>query len=105
MIGSTMICALSFCCFWHVDKTSAQQRKPSPGSEDDIEVIRNVYATDSDFEPLFRAIAEDITSSYVLAYYPQVEEWNEGRFHSIRVEVARGLTVRQSRPGYKSGDK
>lgn len=65
----------------------------------------NAYATDKDFESIFRALAEDVASSYVLAFYPPEETRNDGRFHSIRVEVARGLTLRQSRPGYKSGDK
>lgn len=65
----------------------------------------NAYATDQDFESIFRALAEDVASSYVLAFYPREETRNDGRFHSIRVEVAHGLTLRQSRPGYKSGNK
>ncbi|HEY0543838.1 MAG TPA: VWA domain-containing protein [Pyrinomonadaceae bacterium] len=65
----------------------------------------NVYATDKNFEPLFRALAEEVTSSYVLAFYPSEEKRRDGRFHSIRIEASRGLTLRQSRPGYKSGDK
>lgn len=63
----------------------------------------SVYATERDFEPLFRALAEEVTSSYVLAFYPPEEKRRDGRFHTIRVEAPRGLTVRQSRPGYKSG--
>lgn len=65
----------------------------------------NIYATDKDFESLFRALAEDVASSYVLAFYPPQEKRRDGKFHSIRVEVAYGLTARQSRPGYKSGEK
>ena len=65
----------------------------------------NVYATDKDFESLFRDLAEDVSSSYVLAFYPPQEKRRDGQFHSIRIEAARGLTVRQSRPGYKSSDK
>jgi Ca-activated chloride channel family protein len=65
----------------------------------------NVYATDKDFEPLFRALAEEVTSSYVLAFYPTEEKRRDGRFHTIRIEPPRGMTLRQSRPGYKSGDK
>lgn len=65
----------------------------------------NVYATDKDFSPLFRALAEEVTASYVLAFYPSEEKRRDGRFHSIRIEAARGLTLRQSRPGYKSSDK
>jgi hypothetical protein len=65
----------------------------------------NVYATERDFGPLFRALAEDVTSAYVLAFYPPEEKRRDGRFHNIRIEAPRGLTVRQSRPGYKSSDK
>lgn len=65
----------------------------------------SVYATDRDFAPLFRSLAEEVTSSYVLAFYPPEEKRRDGRFHTIRIEAPRGLTVRQSRPGYKSGDK
>lgn len=65
----------------------------------------NVYATDKDFEPLFRALAEEITDSYILAFYPPEEHRRDGRFHTVRIEAPRGLTVRQSRPGYKSGEK
>jgi Ca-activated chloride channel homolog len=62
----------------------------------------SVYATDRDFEPLFRALAEEVTSAYVLAFYPPEEKRRDGRFHTIRIEAPRGLTVRQSRPGYKA---
>lgn len=62
----------------------------------------SVYATERDFAPLFRALAEEVTSSYVLAFYPPEEKRRDGRFHTIRIEAPRGLTVRQSRPGYKS---
>jgi VWFA-related protein len=65
----------------------------------------SVYATERDFEPLFRALAEEVTSTYVLAFYPPEEKRRDGRFHTIRIEAPRGLNVRQSRPGYKSSDK
>jgi Ca-activated chloride channel homolog len=62
----------------------------------------SIYATDKDFEPLFRALAEEVTSAYVLAFYPPEEKRRDGRFHTIGVEAPRGLTIRQSRPGYKA---
>jgi Ca-activated chloride channel family protein len=65
----------------------------------------SVYATERDFGPLFRALGEEVTSSYILAFYPPEEKRRDGRFHSIRIEAPRGLTVRQSRPGYKNSDK
>ncbi|HEX8071682.1 MAG TPA: VWA domain-containing protein [Pyrinomonadaceae bacterium] len=63
----------------------------------------NVYANPKDYEPLFKALAEEVTGSYVLAFYPPAENRRDGRFHQIRVGVPPGLTVRQSRPGYQSG--
>jgi VWFA-related protein len=65
----------------------------------------NVYATDKDFTPLFHALAEEVTSAYVLAFYPPEEQRRDGRFHTVRIEGPTGLTVRQSRPGYKNSDK
>lgn len=64
---------------------------------------KNVYATDQDFEPLFRSLAEDITASYLLAFYPSEEKRRDGRFHSVKIEILRkGLTIRQNRLGYNS---
>ena len=63
---------------------------------------KNVYARDTEYEPLFRALAEEVTSSYVLAFYPPLEKRHDGRFHTIRVEGPGGLMLRQSRPGYQA---
>jgi Ca-activated chloride channel family protein len=63
---------------------------------------KNVYARDKDYEPLFRALAEEVTSSYVLAFYPPSEKRHDGKFHTIRVEGPGGLMLRQSRPGYQA---
>jgi Ca-activated chloride channel family protein len=65
----------------------------------------NVYANEKDYEPLFRALAEEVTSTYVLAFYPPEEKRRDGRSHTIRVEAPRGLFVRQNRTNYKSSDK
>ncbi|HEY0404831.1 MAG TPA: VWA domain-containing protein [Pyrinomonadaceae bacterium] len=65
----------------------------------------NAYATDKDFAALFRALAEEVTSAYVLAFYPPEEKRHDGRFHTIRIVGPPGLQLRQSRPGYKSSDK
>ncbi|MGB8509572.1 MAG: VWA domain-containing protein [Pyrinomonadaceae bacterium] len=65
----------------------------------------NFYATDKDYGPLFKALAEEVTSTYVLAFYPPEEKRHDGRFHPVRIEVPRGLNVRQNRAGYKSDDK
>ena len=63
---------------------------------------RSVYANEKDLGPLFRAIAEEVASAYVLGFYPPEEKRRDGKFHSIRIEGPRGLTLRQSRPGYQS---
>jgi Ca-activated chloride channel homolog len=65
----------------------------------------NVYAGAKDYSPLFKALAEEVTSTYVLAFYPPEEKRRDGRSHAIRVEAPRGLTVRQNRTSYKSSDK
>lgn len=62
---------------------------------------KNVYATDKDFEPLFRSLAEDVTASYLLAFYPAEEKRRDGRFHPVKIETARkNAIVRQNREGY-----
>lgn len=61
---------------------------------------RNFYATDASFEPLFKALAEDITASYALAFYPSEEKRTDGKFHEVRIESRRGLVIKQNRPGY-----
>jgi VWFA-related protein len=60
----------------------------------------NVYATEKDFGPLFQTLAEEVTSSYILAFYPPEEKRRDGRFHPLRITAPPGFNVRQSRPGY-----
>ncbi len=62
---------------------------------------RTFYATQTDFEPLFNLLAEEITSSYVLAFYPKPENRVEGKFHQVRIETSDGLQIKQNRPGYE----
>ena len=66
---------------------------------------RNVYANEKDYGPLFRALAEEVSSAYVLAFYPPEEKRRDGQVHTIRVEGPRGLTLRQSRSEYKAASK
>lgn len=63
---------------------------------------RSVYANEGDLGPLFRSIAEEVAAAYVLGFYPPEENRKDGKFHTIRIEGPRGLTLRQSRPGYQS---
>ncbi|HYJ88497.1 MAG TPA: VWA domain-containing protein [Pyrinomonadaceae bacterium] len=66
---------------------------------------RSVYADERNYEGLFRALAEEVTSAYVLAFYPPEAKRRDGRFHNIRIEGPKGLTLRQSRPGFQAGKK
>lgn len=61
-----------------------------------------------DFAPVFKAIAEEIRSSYTLAFYPPQSTRRDGRLHQLKVEVKKpGAIVRTSRTSYQapSGDK
>src|ERR1044071_2303260 len=66
---------------------------------------RNVYAYEKDYAPLFRALAEEVSSAYVLAFYPLGEKRRDGKLHTIRVEGPRGLTLRQSRSEYRAASR
>ncbi len=61
-----------------------------------------IAGDDDAAEPLFRALAEEVTSTYVLAFYPPEEKRRDGRTHTVRVEGPPGLNVRQNRTSYNS---
>lgn len=61
---------------------------------------KSFHATDNNFEPLFKGLAEEITASYALAFYPAEEKRAGGGFHEVRIEARKGLIVKQNRPGY-----
>ncbi len=65
----------------------------------------SVYANARDFDPLFRALAEEVASTYVLAFYPTEEKRRDGRTHTIRIEGPTGFSIRQSRPNYQGNEK
>ena len=63
-------------------------------------------ADTKDFAPVFKAIAEEIHSSYTLSYYPPDRSRRDGRVHQIRVECLRsGAIIRASRTNYQSAAK
>jgi VWFA-related protein len=64
---------------------------------------KSVYAEEDNYDSLFRMLAEEVTSAYVLAFYPPEAKRHDGEFHSIRVAGPSGLTLRQSRPGFQAG--
>src|SRR5205085_12330365 len=63
---------------------------------------RSIYANEGDMGPLFRAIAEEVASAYVIGFYPPPENRRDGKLHQVRIEGPAGLTLRQSRAGYVS---
>ena len=88
--------------------SSSQEPLPTPLDVSGLAELtggRNVYATERDYGPLFRALAEEVTSAYVLAFYPPEEKRRDGQMHTIRVEGPRGLMLRQSRVEYKAPGK
>ena len=90
--------------------SNAPERAPLPTPLDVSGLVEktggtNFYATAKDYDPLFKALAEEVTSTYVLAFYPPEEKRRDGRLHAIRVEGPRGLTVRQNRTSYKSRER
>ena len=61
-----------------------------------------LFATDKSFEPLFKSLAEEITASYVLAFYPKTQKRKVGKFRRIRIEVTpRDWQIKQNRAGYE----
>ena len=62
---------------------------------------KNFYATRTDFEPLFKALAEEITASYVVAFYPSEPNQTDGKFHEVRIETAKDFKIKQNRAGYR----
>jgi Ca-activated chloride channel family protein len=66
---------------------------------------KSVYAEEKNYEGLFRALAEEVTSAYVLAFYPPEEKRHDGRFHTIKIEGPNGVMLSQSRRGFQSETK
>ncbi|MER3429265.1 MAG: hypothetical protein C4334_14465 [Pyrinomonas sp.] len=86
--------------------SAASMRAPLPTPLDVSGLVemtggRNFYATEDDFDSLFRAMAEEINAAYALAFYPPEQKRRDGLFHTVRIEGPRGLRLRQSRTGYR----
>ena len=62
---------------------------------------RAFYASEKSFEPLFKSLAEEITASYVLAFYPKMESAQGKSFRQVKIEAPEGLQVKQNRAGYE----
>ena len=62
---------------------------------------KSFYATEKDFDPLFKDLAEEITSSYAIAFYPTEKSVADGKFHEVRIETSEKFSVKQNRSGYR----
>jgi VWFA-related protein len=62
---------------------------------------KTFYVNENNFEPLFKSLEEEITSSYVVAFYPKTENRKDGKFHEVRIETPQNLKIRQNRTGYQ----
>ena len=66
---------------------------------------KSVYANEKDYGPLFKSLAEEVGSAYVLAFYPPEDKRRDGKVHTIKVEGPSGLSLRQSRTEYRGTGK
>jgi VWFA-related protein len=62
---------------------------------------KTFYVHENNFEPLFKSLEEEITSSYVLAFYPPPGARKDGKFNEVRIETPNNLKIRQNRNGYQ----
>ena len=94
--------------FSRVMASSTQTPLPTPLDVSGLAELtggRNVYAYEKDYAPLFRTLAEEVSSAYVLAFYPPEEKRRDGQVHTIRVEGPRGFTLRQSRTEFRAASR
>jgi len=63
---------------------------------------RSFYATDNNLDPLFKALADEITATYAIAFYPDKASGPANAFRSVKIVGRNGLVIKQNRPGYKT---
>ena len=59
----------------------------------------SITAVESNFDKIFDALAEELTASYAIAFYP--EEGEGAGERRVRIESRSGLVIRQNRNTYK----
>ena len=62
---------------------------------------KSFYANDKSIDALFQAVAEDITSSYAIAFYPDKDNSSSETNRKVSIRSKRGYTVRQNRSDYR----
>ena len=63
---------------------------------------KSFYATDKGLDPLFKALEEEITATYALAFYPTKDATGNNTFRNVKIVSRKGHIVKQNRPGYRS---
>jgi putative intracellular protease/amidase len=64
---------------------------------------KSFYATDKSFDALFQSLAEDITASYAIAFYPGDENKTaDSKPRKVVIQSRSGFTIRQNRSEYKA---
>lgn len=61
---------------------------------------KSFYATNNNFDPLFKALEDEITASYAIAFYPDKEKTGTNEFRNVKILSRKGLVVKQNRSGY-----
>jgi VWFA-related protein len=61
----------------------------------------SMVAIDNNYEPLFDALAAEITSSYALAYYPEENRIGENPKRSVVIESVKGYKIKQNRTSFE----
>lgn len=64
----------------------------------------SIAANESNFEKIFQALAEELTSSYAVAFYPDSDGGGKNSEKAVRIESTSGLVIRQNRLTYKQGN-
>ncbi|HUR99101.1 MAG TPA: VWA domain-containing protein [Pyrinomonadaceae bacterium] len=63
---------------------------------------KSFYVTDKSYDALFQALAEDITASYAIAFYPDEEnKAADAKPRRVTIQSKSGLTIRQNRSEFK----
>ena len=62
---------------------------------------KSFYATERSFDALFEALAEEITASYAIAFYPEKNDSAPAKERRVTIRSKSGYMVRQNRAGYE----
>ncbi len=62
---------------------------------------KSLYAVSDNIEPIFESLAEEITGSYVIAFYPDESKAARSGNRVVRIESTRGLKIKQNRTSYE----